>query len=262
MGAPMVDDGQLYSFFKEYRADIKAGRKTPTSFGNNPKSTLIEETSGMRQDPPASVREEASSPYEIDDDKVLRHITTCFTAGIWSPKNLARLKAPTVMSRLSHMHEEAEAYDFFLFWLQLPTNEWLDAFLFEVAASWKEVSDTKKTEEKLKVASYSINDFKKPSFDRLKDLLNDKIFDEKSSFELSDSIDRYTENVAELQKISKQMRSIIQGVQTPNLLKNDEAELTDQFFENGYLMRRVNENKKDIGAVRYAFKDLELGDER
>ena len=69
MGAPMVDDGQLYSFFKEYRADIQAGRKTPTSFGNNPKSTLIEDTSGMRQDPSASVRGEPSSPYEIDDDK-------------------------------------------------------------------------------------------------------------------------------------------------------------------------------------------------
>ena len=86
MGAPMVDDGQLYSFFKEYRADIKAVRKTPTSFGNNPKSTLIEETSGMRQDPPASVREEASSPYEIDDDKVepgtiIQEIQTGFMFG-------------------------------------------------------------------------------------------------------------------------------------------------------------------------------------
>ena len=262
MGAPMVDDSQVYSFFTEYRADIKAGKKTPTSFGNDPKSTLIEETSDMRQDSPASVKEEAPSPYKIDDDKVLRHIATCFTAGIWSPKNLARLKAPTVMSRLSYMHKEAEAYDFFLFWLQLPTNEWLDAFLFEVAASWKEVSDNKKTETKLNVASYSINELKKPSFDRLEDLLNDKIFDEKSSFELSDSIERYKKNVAELQNISKQMRSIIQRVETPNLLKNDEAELTDQFFQNGYLMRRVNENKKDIGAVRYAFKDLELGDER
>ena len=63
----------------------------------------------------------------------------------------------------------------------------VDAFLFEVAAFWKEVSDTK-TEERPKLASYSINDFKKPSFDRLKDLLNDKIFDEKSSFELSDTL--------------------------------------------------------------------------
>ena len=59
--------------------------------------------------------------------------------------------------------------------------------------------------------------------------------------------------------LTTQLRSIIESIELPNLPKTEEAEITNQFYENGFLMRRVEENKKDIRTARYALKDLELG---
>ena len=55
------------------------------------------------------------------------------------------------------------------------------------------------------------------------------------------------------------MRSMIESIELPSLPKTDEAKIPDQFYKNGFLMRRVQENKKDIGNARYALKDSELG---
>lgn len=38
--------------------------------------------------------------------------------------------------------------------------------------------------------------------------------------------------------------------------------MTEEFFNNGFLMRRVKENKNNIGSVRYALKELELGSDK
>ena len=37
--------------------------------------------------------------------------------------------------------------------------------------------------------------------------------------------------------------------------------MTKGFFENKFMLKRVKENRKNIGAVRHALKDLELGEE-
>ena len=59
--------------------------------------------------------------------------------------------------------------------------------------------------------------------------------------------------------LTAQIRSIIESIKLPNLPKTDEAKITNQFYENDFLMRRVEENKEDIRTARYALKDLELG---
>ena len=147
----------------------------------------------------------------------------------------------------------------FSFWLELPTNEWLDAFLFEVAASWKDLSLRREAESKLNIASMSLYDVNQRGVYELAELLDDDILDEKSRIELSEKFDQYQKNRDELMTLIAQMRSIMESIELPNLPKTDEAEITHQFYENGFLMRRVEENKKDIRTARYALKDLELG---
>ena len=258
MGAPTIEDERLYSFFEDYKANITDGLETPTSFGPREKSPLVNKISSLWQPSPRPPEDTAPN-YDISDTVVLRHITACFTDGVKSPKNLSRLKVPDFMSRLPHMHKEDEAYDFFLFWLELPTNEWLDAFLFEVAASWKALSDQREAERKLDRASISLRNIDRRAIYGISGLLDDDILDEKSRIELSEKYDQYQKNRDELVALTTQMRSIIESIELPNLPKTDEAEITDQFYENGFLMRRVEENKKDIRTARYALKDLELG---
>jgi hypothetical protein len=261
MGAPTIEDERLYSFFEDYKAKITDGLETLTSFSPMEKPPLINKLSSLWQ-PSSRLPEDTAPNYDISDMVVLRHITACFTDGVKSPKNLSRLKVPNVMSRLPYMQKEDEAYDFFLFWLELPTNEWLDAFLFEVAASWKDLSLQREAESKLSMASISLYEVNERGVSELARLLDDDILDEKSRIELSEKFDQYQKNRDELMALTDQMRSIIDSIEFPSLPKTDEAEITDQFYENGFLMRRVEENKKDIRTARYALKDLELGDKK
>lgn len=258
MGAPTIEDERLYSFFEDYKAKITDEIETPTSFGPREKSPSVNKISALWQ-PSPRLPEDTATNYDISDKVVLKHITACFTDGVKSAKNLSRLKAPDVMSRLPYMHKEDEAYDFFLFWLELPTNEWLDAFLFEVAASWRDLSLRREAESKLNIASMSLYDMNQRGVSELAGLLDDDILDEKSRIELSEKFDQYQKNRDELMILTAQMRSIIESIELQNLPKTDEAEITNQFYENGFLMRRVEENKKDIRTARYALKDLELG---
>ena len=261
MGTPTIEDERLYSFFEDYKANITDGLETPTNFGPREKSPLVNKISSLWQ-PSPRLPEDAAPNYDISDTVVLRHITACFTDGVKSPKNLSRLKVPDVMSRLPYMHEEDEAYDFFLFWLELDSNEWLDAFLFEVAASWKDLSDQREAERKLDRALISLGNIDRRAIYGISGLLDDDILDEKSRIELSEKFDRYQKNRDELVALTTQMRSIIENIELPNLPKTEEAEITNQFYENGFLMRRVEENKKDIRTAKHALKDLELGDKK
>jgi hypothetical protein len=258
MGAPTIEDERLYSFFDDYKAKITDGRETPTSFGPREKPPVINKLSSLWQ-PSTRLPEDTAPNYNISDMVVLRHITACFTDGVKSSKNLSRLKAPNVMSRLPYMHKEDEAYNFFLFWLELDSNEWLDAFLFEVAASWKDLSLQREAESKLTMASASLYDVNQRGVSELARLIDDDLIDEKSRMELSEKFDQYQKNRDELMILTAQMRSIIESIELQNLPKTDEAEITNQFYENGFLMRRVEENKKDIRTARYALKALELG---
>lgn len=261
MGAPTIEDERLYSFFEDYKANIIDGLVTPTSFVPREKSPLVNKISSLWQPSPRLSKDTAPN-YDISDEVVLRHITACFTDGVKSPKNLSQLKAPDFMSRLPYMHKEDEAYDFFLFWLELSPNEWLDAFLFEVAASWKDLSLQREAEIKLSMASASLYDVNQRGVSELARLIDDDLIDEKSRIELSEKFDQYQKNRDALMILIAQIRSIVESIKLPNLPKTDEAEITNQFYENGFLMRRVEENKKDIRTARYALKDLELGDKK
>ena len=258
MGAPMIEDERLYSFFVEYKAKIDNGNETPTSFSSREKPQVVNKSAAFWETSSGLLRETKLRKNHINGSEVLRHMTACFTEGVRSKKNLSRLKAPDVISRLPHMYDEDEVYCFFLFWLELPTNEWLDAFLFEVAASWKDITEYKRIEEKLSTALDSLVEVNVPDHLNLEGLLKDNLLDSKSSSELSDKIYQYKKNVSELNYLSEQMCSIIRNAKNLNLPRNEEVELTDQFFKNGFLMRRVRESKRDIGAVRYALRDLEL----
>ena len=56
------------------------------------------------------------------------------------------------------------------------------------------------------------------------------------------------------------MLRIIEDKKMPELFHTEDVEMTDRFFENKFMMRRVKENRKNIGKVRHALKDLGLED--
>lgn len=258
MGAPTIEDERLYSFFRDYKVSEADNRKNPPNFGSKEKPPLINKISSLWRASPRQPEDNAPD-HNISDELVLRHIAACFTDGVKSPKNLSRSRAPNVMSRLPYMHDEDEAYDFFLFWLELDSNEWLNAFLFEVATSWKDLSDQREAEHRLYLASSSLYDISQREIYDIAKILDDDILDEKSRAMLSPKFEQYEKKLHEIDDLTAQMRSIIHSIELPSLPKTDEAEITNQFYENGFLMRRVEENKKDIRTARYALKDLELG---
>ena len=258
MGAPMIEDERLYSFFDEFKANMHADVETSKGLYLQEKQQLNDELSTFSSAYTVPGQNPELSEYQLDNGKILRHITDCFTKGVRSAKNLSLGKPPNVVSRLPYMHEERKAYEFFLFWLELPTNEWLDAFLFEVAASWKDITEHRELQEKLSIASNNLVTINISEFPSRDELQSYTAFNEKSVSELLDYISQYSERLHELQQLSKKMRSIIDSFKNSEFQISEEAQLSDDFFENQFLMRRVKENRKNIRTVKYALKDLGL----
>ena len=262
MGLPMLEKERLYSFFKSYENSVKQGHERPLSFKEHDEPPMISKVSALWSPAEESVGEAPPVGREITDNEILRHITSCFTDGVLSRDHLARLKSPKITSDLPYMQEDAHAYDFFIFWLELPPNEWLDAFLFEAAASWQLIAAAKNNNEALLAASFDLSLLDRPaSLDRLQNTLERQLLDEDESKEFSEKIAAYKETAENLNKLSTDMRSIIENKKMPELFHTEEVKMTKGFFENKFMMKRVKENRKNIGAVRHALKDLELGEE-
>jgi len=261
MGLPMLEKKRLYSFLKSYENSINQGLERPLSFKDHDEPPMIIKVSARWSPARKSVDEAPPVGREITDNEILRHITSCFTDGVLSREHLARLKSPKITSDLPYMHEDAHAYDFFIFWLELPPNEWLDAFLFEVAASWQMITAAKNSNEALLAASFDLSLLDRPtSLDRLQNTLKRQFLNEDESNELTEKIVAYKETAENLNKLSRDMLRIIEDKKMPELFHTEDVEMTDRFFENKFMMRRVKENRKNIGKVRHALKDLGLED--
>ena len=261
MGLPMLEKERLYSFLKSYENSVNQGLARPLGFKEHDEPTMIGRMSTIWSPVGKSVDEAPPVGREITDNEILRHITSCFTDGVLSREHLARLKSPKITSELPHMHEDTHAYDFFIFWLELPPNEWLDAFLFEVAASWQLITEAKNNNEALLAASFDLSTLGRPtSLDRLQNTLKRQFLDEDESNELSKKIVAYKETAENLNKISMDILSMIEDKKMPELFHTEDVEMTGRFFGNKFMMRRVKENRKNIGKVRHALKDLDLED--
>ena len=259
MGLPWVDKERLYSFFDSYESAVVGGIRRPKSFAETGAPPATQRATGIWSDAKQAVEKKRFFDGEIPDDDILDHITTCFTNGVRSTKNLSRLRAPEIASDLPYLHEDELTYAFFGFWLELPVNEWLDAFLFEVAASWQKIIQSKDNNEMLLNASFNLSVLDRPSsLDRLQRVLDRDFLDEEESKELGEKIEAYKETANRLNELSIGMRGMIESKKTPELFHTDEVEMTSEFFENQFLMRRVKENRKNIGRVRHALKDLGL----
>ena len=108
------------------------------------------------------------------------------------------------------------------------------------------------------MASNNLVTINTPEFPSREELKSYTAFNEKSVSELLDYISQYSERLHELQQLSKKMRSIIDSFKNSEFQTSEEAQLSDDFFENQFLMRRVKENRKNIRTVKYALKDLGL----
>ena len=97
-----------------------------------------------------------------------------------------------------------------------------------------------------------------PEFPSRDELQSYTAFNEKSVSELLDYSSQYSERLHELQQLSKKMRSIIDSFKNSESQISEEAQLSDDFFKNQFLMRRVKENRNNIRVARYALKDLKL----
>lgn len=259
MGLPWVDKDRLYSFFESYERAVIGGTRLPKSFAEIDVQSAVQKATGMWSDAKQPVEKKQFFDGEITDDDILDHITACFTNGVRSTKNLSRLRVPEIASDLPYMHEDELTYTFFGFWLELQTNEWLDAFLFEVAASWQKIIQSKDNNEMLLNASFNLSVLDRPSsLDRMQRMLDKDFLDEEESKELGEKIEAYKETANRLNELSIDMRGMIESKKTPELFHTEEVEMTNEFFGNQFMMRRVKENRKNIGRVRHALKDLGL----
>ena len=70
----------------------------------------------------------------------------------------------------------------------------------------------------------------------------------------------HQENI--IRDIEDNIYALVDSLRTPDLIRTEEVQMTEEFFNNGFLMRRVKENKKNIGSVRYALRELDLGSDK
>ena len=166
-----------------------------------------------------------------------------------------------VESDLPYMYDDPVAYNFFLFWLDQPQNEWLDAFLFEIADRWKELATAKKTNDDLLHLRGELMDFDYSQFDNINNRGTAKVFNEKDHKDFTDLVIKLRESVEATKLISHQIQSLIVDNIVPATIQNEEAQMTKDFNRNGFLIKRVNENRKNIGMVRYVpLKKIGLDD--
>ena len=93
MGAPMIEDERLYSFFVEYKAKIDNGNETPTSFSSREKPQVVNKSAAFWETSSGLLRETKLRKNHINGSEVLRHMTACFTEGVRSKKKPISVKS-------------------------------------------------------------------------------------------------------------------------------------------------------------------------
>ena len=272
MGPPYIKKDRLYAFFDGYtRATQDSARRQNEYNANEQSISLLNKISGLwPREEPATLGEEAptkrvasgfSKASNITDDEIEQHVLAYFTQGVEAAEGSSKLHTSEFASDIQFMHEDERAYGFFLFWLDQPANEWLDAFLFEVADKWGDVRNAKERNAKLSQAAKMLET---PSFrdlDDLYDLMKSGVLDGEDEMHLNALMEELEVKRSALSYATYEIRDFISSKQVPELISTDLVQVTNDFFYNGYLMKRVSENKKNIGSVRYALRELGLGDE-
>jgi hypothetical protein len=274
MGPPYLDKNRLYDFFVEYKKE--ATRETgrfPTDFSTRVKPvSMINKISGLwtskLSDDVAGLRPNKTRPKQdpslprITNHQIESHVVAFFTRGVLAEEELGLLRAPELVSDLQFMQDDNKAYDFFLFWLDQSNNEWLDAFLFEIADQWQDVMRAQEKNQALSEAVLGLRSSSRFSTDNLRGLLKSGTLgnhDQNKLMELISDLN-HQENI--IRDIENNIYTLVDGLRTPDLMRTEGAQMTAEFFSNGFLMRRVKENKNNIRSVRYALRELELGNDK
>lgn len=272
MGPPYVRKDRLYAFFDGYERAIQESTTRRDDFNANEQSiSFLNKISGLwSREEPFPLEEETpkkpatagfSEASNITDDEIEEHVVACFTKGIEAAEGLSKLRPSEFGSDIQFMHDDERAYDFFLFWLEQPANEWLDAFLFEVADQWGDVRNAREKNAKLLQAARTLETLNPAAVDGLYDLIKGGVLEHDDQIELTSLMEELRASILGLRYATDDIRDFIRSKRVPELISTDEVETTDDFFNNGYLMRRISENKKNIGSVKYALRELGLGDE-
>ena len=274
MGPPYLDKNRLYDFFDKYKKEVTKGTgRFPSDFSTRVKPvSMINKISGLwtskLSDDVAGLRPNKTRPKQdpslprITNHQIESHVVAFFTRGVLAEEEIGLLRAPELVSDLQFMQDDAKAYDFFLFWLDQSNNEWLDAFLFEVADQWQDVMRAQEKNQALSEAVLGLQSSSRFSTDNLWGLLKRGTLGDHDQNRLMELIAdlNYQENI--IRDIKGEIYTLVDGMRTPDLIRTEEVQMTEEFFSNGFLMRRVKENRKNIGSVRYALRELELGNDK
>ena len=274
MGPPYLDKNRLYDFFDDYKKEVAKGTgQFPSDFSPRTKpasiisrisglwtSKLSDDAVGLRPNKVFS-KQDPSLP-RITNNQIESHVVAFFTRGIVAEAELGLLQVPELASDLQFMQDDAKAYNFFLFWLDQSNNEWLDAFLFEAADQWQDVIRAQEKNQALSEAMLGLRSSSRFSTDNLWSLIKSGTLGDHDQNRLMVLIAdlNYQENI--IRNIQGEIYTLVDGMRTPDLIRTEEVQMTEEFFSNGFLMRRVKENRKNIGSVRYALRELELGNDK
>jgi len=273
MGPPYVRKDRLYAFFDGYMKAIQdsAGRRDDYN-ANEQSISFINKISGLwSQETPRSLEEETpkapvatgfSQASNITDDEIEEHVAACFTKGIEAAEGLSKSRPLEFGSDIQFMHDDERAYDFFLFWLDQPANEWLDAFLFEAADQWQDVIHAQEKNQAISESLAGLQSSSRFSTDNLWGLIKSGALTDKNQERLLELIHDLNDHEKIIQNLKNEINEFANSLRSPELFSTGHVQMTSEFFNNGYLMKRVKENKKNIGRVRHALRELELGDDK
>ena len=274
MGPPYLDKNRLYDFFDEYEKEVTRDTgQFPSDFSTRVKPVnMISRISGLWMSKPSDdatgLRPDKMRPKQdpslprIMNHQIESHVVAFFTRGVVAEAELGLLKAPELASDLQFMQDDAKAYDFFLFWLDQSNNEWLDAFLFEAADQWQDVMRAQEKNQALSEAVLGLRFSSRFSTDNLWGLLKSGSLGDHDQNKLMELISDLNHQKNIIRDIEDNIYTLVDSLRTPDLIRTAEVQMTEEFFNNGFLMRRVKENKKNIGSVRYALRELELGSDK
>jgi len=274
MGPPYLDKNRLYDFFDDYKKEVTKGTgQFPSDFSPRVKpasmisrisglwtSKLSDDAVGLRPNKVFS-KQDPSLP-RITNNQIESHVVAFFTRGIVAEAELGLLQVPELASDLQFMQDDAKAYNFFLFWLDQSNNEWLDAFLFEAADQWQDVMRAQEKNQALSEAVLGLRSSSRFSTDNLWGLIKSGALTDKNQERLLELIHDLNDHEKIIQNLKNEINEFANSLRAPELFSTGHVQMTSEFFNNGYLMKRVKENKKNIGRVRHALRELELGDDK
>jgi len=273
MGPPYVRKDRLYAFFDGYMKAIQDSARRRDDYNANEQSiSFLNKISGLwSQETPRSLEEEIpkapvatrfSQASNITDDEIEEHVAACFTKGIEAAEGLSKSRPLEFGSDIQFMHDDERAYGFFLFWLDQPANEWLDAFLFEAADQWQDVIHAQEKNQAISESLAGLQSSSRFSTDNLWGLIKSGALTDKNQERLLELIHDLNDHEKIIQNLKNEINEFANSLRAPELFSTGHAQMTSEFFNNGYLMKRVKENKKNIGRVRHALRELELGDDK